>query len=42
MNKYEFKYMYEQKVTKVQKLIDINGKNVSHVHDLYVKNKDEI
>jgi hypothetical protein len=33
MNKYELKYMYEQEATKVENLIDINGKNAHHLHD---------
>ena len=43
MNKYELKYMYEQEATKVENLIDINGKNAHHIQDLYaeIKKKDE-
>ncbi|MBC8454209.1 MAG: hypothetical protein H8D68_01150 [Candidatus Pelagibacter sp.] len=42
MNKYELKYMYEQEATKVENLIDINGKNAHHIQDLYseLKKKD--
>ena len=42
MNKYELKYMYEQEATKVENLIDINGKNAHHILDLYseLKKKD--
>ena len=43
MNKYELKYMYEQEATKVENLIDINGKNAHHIQELYadLKKKDE-
>jgi hypothetical protein len=34
--------MYEQEATKVENLIDINGKNAHHIQDLYseLKKKD--
>jgi hypothetical protein len=43
MNKYEFKYMYEQEATKVENLIDVVGKNAHHIQDLSaeLKKKDE-
>jgi len=43
MNKYEFKYMYEQETLKVENLIDVVGKNAHHIQDLYaeLKKKDE-
>jgi len=43
MNKYEFKYMYEEEATKVENLIDVVGKNAHHIQDLSaeLKKKDE-
>ena len=43
MNKYEFKYMYEQETLKVENLIDVVGKNAHHIQDLSaeLKKKDE-
>ena len=40
MNKYEFKYMYEQEATKVENLIDVVGKNAHHIQDLYEEIKE--
>ena len=42
MNKYEFKYMYEQETLKVENLIDVVGKNAHHIQDLSaeLKKKD--
>jgi len=42
MNKYELKYMYETESTKVENLIDINGKNALHIQELYsvIKEKE--
>ena len=37
MNKYELKYMYEQEATKVENLIDINGKNAHHIAETIFK-----
>ena len=44
MNKWEYKYLWEQEATKVENLIDINGKNVFHIQELYadLKKKDEV
>ena len=44
MNKYEFKYMYEQETMKVENLIDVVGKNAHHIQDLSaeLKKKDAI
>ena len=39
MNKYEFKYMYEQETLKVENLIDVVGKNAHHIQDLYAELK---
>jgi len=43
MNKYELKYLYESEAQKVENLIDINGKNASHIQELYadIKKKEE-
>ena len=43
MNKYELKYMFEQETLKVEKLIDVVGKNAHHIQDLSaeLKKKDE-
>ena len=44
MTKWEYKYLWESEATKVENLIDINGKNTHHIQDLYadLKKKDEI
>ena len=44
MNKWEYKYLWEQEATKVENLIDINGKNAFHIQELYadLKKKDEV
>ena len=44
MTKWEYKYLWESEETKVENLIDINGKNTHHIQDLYedLKKKDEI
>ena len=44
MTKWEYKYLWESEATKVENLIDINGKNTHHIQDLYadLKKKDEV
>ncbi len=40
MTKWEYKYLWEQEATKVENLIDINGKNAHHIQDLYEEIKE--
>ncbi len=42
MNKYEFKYMYEEEARKNSELIDVLGKNADNIQDLRaeIKKKD--
>ena len=44
MTQWEYKYLWESEATKVENLIDINGKNTHHIQDLYadLKKKDEV
>ena len=41
MTKWEYKYLWEQEATKVENLIDINGKNAHHIQDLYSTIKEK-
>ena len=41
MTKWEYKYLWESEATKVENLIDINGKNTHHIQDLYADLKKE-
>ena len=44
MNKYELKFCFEEESQKVKDLIEINGKNVFHIQELYgtIKEKEKV